>query len=513
MPAHRFVTLNVPSAGASRGLERVMQVDSDAAREALVSLRGLVAGPRVDGLIRLKHMTHAAPMQLERMGGFDAFWSRAATRQRSGEALAILLARAGLDDASLGAFRSYLDTRTTRGVEASVLSRCVAKLPQTRTFASAADALAAQGYGAPGEQLGKGGNGIVHEVWYQGQPRAMKTDLPGKAKVELKLAGSDPGAKIARGAEVVAHFAQAMQIPHLVQTHHVVVENVRKDLQGREVARRYCILPGGKAFRTEMQLLLHADARARAHDQTRSNWSIDTTIMDKVDGPDLQRLVSSRKPLQIQPEMQKAFVTQAHALLRAAATHGIVLSDLKPGNMFLDIERGVLTVADLGGMSKQSKDSEGQPKLGAYTPAYTLPKCVLQNTMGVEQSLMGMGLSMLKAAAASSGDHAEVEAVTKAIGNLNSEIHDRMKKKRLTRKDAISTWKNFRKKMESELPSLPKGITASPLGAYAIACIQQALRPGKVIPRLDPSDPAQAHPMNAIENAPGCEFLRQRVPG
>ncbi|GIW05307.1 MAG: hypothetical protein KatS3mg060_0112 [Dehalococcoidia bacterium] len=92
----------------------------------------------------------------------------------------------------------------------------------------------------------------------------------------------------------------------------------------------------------------------------------------RADGPSLERLA-----LPLSAEQTLAIVDGVAAALEHAHAAGLAHGDLKPANVFFDLERGRVQVGDFGiGLLGQGADPLSRATLLTPHPAYTAPECL-----------------------------------------------------------------------------------------------------------------------------------------
>jgi serine/threonine protein kinase len=199
--------MSVSLTGFSKNIDAQTQV-----REGLGQLRsasqekaqGLLTQLRHDlenktGVVRLLHTTSTnndKDMKFKNAGAFKSMFLNGDKLQQSGEVIRDLLKNAGLSDAKVNEFNTYVQARGRQGVKAQTVLKFIDTM-RSETGSTPAKALSKFGVdlGAPSRLLGKGAYGTIHTVRYRGEEFVYKQPLkevPNLGKLQLADESGQP---------------------------------------------------------------------------------------------------------------------------------------------------------------------------------------------------------------------------------------------------------------------------------------------------------------------------------
>lgn len=167
-----------PSSGLQKGLDDLKKAGRDEARDHLKELRRDLQTKT--GVVRLLHTSKTdRDMKFKNAGAFKRMFLSGEKLKRSGDVIADLLSNAGLPPAKVTEFKSYVQARGNKGVQAQKVLEYIDSL-QADSGDSPQEALAKFGIDPEnlGRSLGSGAFGEVHSVRYRGADHVYKTPKP-----------------------------------------------------------------------------------------------------------------------------------------------------------------------------------------------------------------------------------------------------------------------------------------------------------------------------------------------
>jgi len=432
-------------------LARINDMKDGDAQRVLQELKTQISHPdgrSKSGRLKLLNSRHGnREMKFSRSGWFR---SRGSTLRRTGEALSGILKQAGLSEAELNGFKSYLRQRSKwweSGVQKSVLLNYINLTLQPRDKAIEAAGIRFADNGL----LGSGGFGSARKVIINGKPAVYKC-LAKMQPVSIQMLKNERGRnefKMHRKGEGTASLLEKdgvtrRGLENIVRPSGYLIRICRPNAPDE-----YRMQKADKSFR---QFVIEQTKKERD-----AKILIAGVVMPEARGKELKSMLSQKpnNPMETGKEPVgegkgpadldlKNIASSGLKTIRAMSDHGFVHGDIKPANLFYDKELGQLHFIDTGGIAKISKRAvTGNGKIftpgkgegfgyfyavtdtlfnksHGFTRSYTNPLLMQSNRGGHEQDLFSMGVTILECALYSRGKTKEAQKVLQLTHKYNT---------------------------------------------------------------------------------------------